>query len=331
MKKPINWKKILWNSCWIIFSIGLIVLFGASIQRKNNKKCSAIKIEITGAEKHMFIDEKDVMELLLVNGPIEGAMIHSLSLRKMETLVEQNAWVKNAEMFFDNNQVLQINIEERQPVARMFQIDGNSFYLDTAAVMLPLSNKLSVRVPVFTGFKKELIRDTPMIQQIIALSTYIGADSFFNAQIAQIDIRSDKRFELIPLIGDHRIVFGDASELAIKFKKLKAFYKTAWLQNGMNTYEILDLQYKNQLVAVKKGMAKAAADSAAAMSLLKNGAMFPSLTDSVAPKKMDTTIVKVLGASPKKANSTSKVASSSVKLSTQKNKKDKKKSKDKKQ
>lgn len=89
MKKPINWKKIIWNSCWIVFSIGLIVLFGASIQQKNKKKCSAIKIEIKGAEKHLFIDEKDVMDLLLANGPIQGSFIHSLPLRKMETAVEQ--------------------------------------------------------------------------------------------------------------------------------------------------------------------------------------------------------------------------------------------------
>jgi cell division protein FtsQ len=292
MKKPINWKKILWTSCWIIFSIGLIVLFGASIQKKNNKKCSAVKIEITGAEKHMFIDEKDVLDLLLSNGPIEGALIHTLPLRKMESLVEQNKWVKNAEMFFDNNQVLQISIEERQPIARMFQTDGSSFYLDTAAVILPLSNKLSARVPVFTGFVKESIKDTPLIHQIIDIATYIGADSFFTAQIAQIDIRPDKVFEMIPLMGDQKIVFGDASELSDKFKKLKAFYQTAWLQNGINTYETLDLQYKNQLVAVKKGTAKAVADSAAAMSLLKNGAMFPPLADSAATIKKDTISLK---------------------------------------
>jgi cell division septal protein FtsQ len=36
----------------------------------------------------------------------------------MEGVVEKNPWVKNAEMFLDNNQVLQVMIEERQPVAR---------------------------------------------------------------------------------------------------------------------------------------------------------------------------------------------------------------------
>jgi cell division protein FtsQ len=191
-------------------------------------------------------------------------------------------------MFFDNNQVLQIRIEERQPVARVFQTDGGSFYLDTAAVMLPLSNKISARVPAFTGFAKESNNDTLLIQQMIDLAKFIGSDSFFSAQISQIDIRPDKKFEMVPLIGDHVILFGDASDMVIKFKKLKAFYQSVWLINGMNTYETLDLQYKNQLVAIKKGTSKKVSDSAAAMVLLKNNILYPPLVDSAAAKKIDT-------------------------------------------
>jgi len=292
MNIPKNWKSILWSICWLIAGIALIFLFGASLQQKNNKKCTGVKVDITGAEKHLFIDEKDVMDLLNANGKIEGKSIHLLNLRQMESLVEQNKWVKNAEMFINNNQVLQINIEERQPIARVFQTNGNSFYLDTAAVFLPLSNKLSARVPIFTGLVEMKPIDSSLINQVVDLAKYITQDSFFSAQISQINIRSDNQFELIPLIGDQIIVFGDASDLAAKFNKLKAFYKSAWLQNGMNTYETLDIQFKNQVLAVKRGTAKAVADSAAAMALLKNGAMFLPLLDSVVSKPIDSIKIK---------------------------------------
>jgi len=292
MNIPKNWKSILWSICWLIAGIALIFLFGASLQQKNNKKCTGVKVDITGAEKHLFIDEKDVMDLLNANGKIEGKSIHLLNLRQMESLVEQNKWVKNAEMFINNNQVLQINIEERQPIARVFQTNGNSFYLDTAAVFLPLSNKLSARVPIFTGLVEMKPIDSSLINQVVDLAKYITQDSFFSAQISQINIRSDNQFELIPLIGDQIIVFGDASDLAAKFNKLKAFYKSAWLQNGMNTYETLDIQFKNQVLAVKRGTAKAVTDSAAAMALLKNGAMFLPLLDSVVSKPIDSIKIK---------------------------------------
>jgi len=290
MKKPLNWKKTLVRICWVLAGIGLIVLTGAAIQQKNNRRCREVRIEITGAEQHLFIDEKDVLDLLNAAGPVVGKPVQQLRLRQMESLVEQNKWVKNAEMFFNNNQVLQINIEERQPVARIFQTNGQSFYLDTAAVLLPLSSKLSARVPVFTGLPVKLLSDSALLRQVIDMARYIQADSFFSAQVSQIDITPDKKFEMIPLIGDQLVRFGDAADLENKFNRLEAFYRSAWLQYGINTYETLDLQYKNQVVGIRSGTAKAYADSAAALALIQNTAMFPPAMDSLPAKKQKGSI-----------------------------------------
>ncbi|MDD2793457.1 MAG: cell division protein FtsQ/DivIB [Sediminibacterium sp.] len=299
MKQPLNWKKGLMRICWILAGIGLFVLAGAAIQQKNNRLCKEVRIDITGAEQHLFIDEKDVLDLLNANDPVIGRPIAQLSLRQMESLVEQNKWVKNAEMFFNNNQVLQIYIEERQPVARVFQTNGRSFYLDTTAVFLPLSSKLSARVPVFTGFPEQQQPDSALLQQVINMALYIQADSFFSAQISQIDITPNRQFEIVPLVGDQLVRFGDASDLENKFKKLKAFYRSAWLQYGINTYETIDLQFKNQVVGVRRGTAKAFADSASALALIRNTAMFPPSIDSVqAGKKPDSVAVKKTVAKP---------------------------------
>ncbi len=54
--------------------------------------------------------------------------------------------------FFDNNMVLHAKISEREPVARIFTITGGSFYIDSSAHRMPLSDKMNVRIPVFTGF-----------------------------------------------------------------------------------------------------------------------------------------------------------------------------------
>ncbi|MGM3198787.1 cell division protein FtsQ/DivIB, partial [Bacillus cereus group sp. BC241] len=76
----------------------------------------------------------------------------------METSLETNPWVRNAEMYIDNQQVLQVLIEERQPVARVFTIQGGSFYVDSSGMRLPLSEKLSARVPMFTGFPSDNVK-----------------------------------------------------------------------------------------------------------------------------------------------------------------------------
>ena len=268
-----NWKKIVVNTLWVLAGIGTIVLLGAAMQKKNQKQCADIKIEITGVERHMFIDEKDVLDIINATGPVAGKAITALNLRQMETVVEKNPWVRNAEMFLDNNQVLQVRIEERQPVARVFTLEGASFYVDSNAMRLPLSEKISARVPMFTGFPstKEVLSkpDSLLLNDIVKLGKHILVDSFWMAQVAQVEITPQAGFELVPVIGDHIVNLGSAEELDRKFKHLYTFYQQAWMQNGINTYEKLDVQYSNQVVAVKKGTAKAMVDSARVHALLQ--------------------------------------------------------------
>jgi cell division protein FtsQ len=280
-----NWKKILITTVWLLAGAGTIVLLGAAMQKKNQRPCTDIKIEITGVERHMFIDEKDVLDILNSAGPVTGNKLSAINLRAIETVVERNPWVKNAEMFLDNNQVLQVEIEERQPVARVFTLDGNSFYLDSAAMRLPLSDKISARVPVFTSFpsnKKILAKpDSALLGSVVKLGRYINADSFWMAQVAQVDI-TPAGFELVPIIGDHIVALGNADELDRKFNRLYTFYRKAWLQNGINTYERIDVQYNNQVVAVRKGTYKKMVDSARSREIMNELMARAGLYDSSA-------------------------------------------------
>ena len=257
---------------WLLLGVGTIVLFGAAMVHKNKMPCSDVRVEITGAEEHLFIDEKDVLELINSHANINNVQMNRVDLKAIETELEKTAWVKNAELFFDNKQVLQVKIEERQPIARVFTVQGESFYMDETGVRLPLSDKLSARVPMFTNFpndKKVMASsDSLLLQGVVKMGRYITADSFWRAQIEQVDINPQGTFELVPTIGDQIIVFGDADEMENKFNALFTFYKKAWLQNGINTYEKLDIRFKNQVVALKRGTEVIEADSAKAKAAI---------------------------------------------------------------
>ncbi|TDO26969.1 cell division protein FtsQ/DivIB [Sediminibacterium goheungense] len=269
----IPWKKRLIQTAWILAGIGTVVLMGAAMQKKNRKTCSDVKIEISGIEEHMFIDEKDILELVNQQRKVIGTPISLINLRAMESALEKNPWVKNAEMYLDNQQVLQIQIEERQPVARIFTMQGGSFYLDSAGVRLPLSEKLSARVPMFTGFPSDNVKlskpDSLLLKDVVKLGMYILEDSFWAAQVAQIDIEPGREFELIPVFGDHVVSIGKADDLDAKFNRLYTFYKQAWLQHGIHYYEKIDVQFDKQVVAVRKGMGAIKQDSTAALALIR--------------------------------------------------------------
>ncbi|WP_026751282.1 cell division protein FtsQ/DivIB [Sediminibacterium sp. C3] len=250
--KKLNWKNIFILTAWALAAVGVVVLLGASIRQKNNRKLKGVVVEIKGAEKHMFIDEQDVLQLVNSPASVTGRPMRAVPLRKLEMQVKQNPWVNNAEMFFDNQQVLQVSIVEREPIARIFETNGQSYYIDTAMNRMPLSTKLTARVPVFTGYPISKKTDTTLMQSVILLSRLMNADSFLTAQIAQVDIVANKKFEMIPVLGEHLIAFGDSSLAADKLNRLKAFYQKAWLQHGINTYKIISLEYKGQVVAIKE-------------------------------------------------------------------------------
>ena len=46
----------------------------------------------------------------------------------METELEKDVWVKNAEIYFDSKDVLQAEVEEREPIARVFTTGTRSLY-----------------------------------------------------------------------------------------------------------------------------------------------------------------------------------------------------------
>jgi cell division protein FtsQ len=266
--KNIPWKKRLIQSVWLLIGVGTMVLFGSAMLQKNQKKCAGIQVEIAGATQNMFLDEKEILEILNLAGKLEGSPVGKINLRAFETVLEKNSWIQNAEMYFDNNQVLQVKVLERQPIARVFVNGGNSFYVDSTALRLPLSDKLSARVPVFTNFpsnKTALAKpDSILLEGIVKLATYINADSFWTAQIEQVHINGQSKFEMVPLIGNQLILLGDAEQLDKKFNRLKAFYEQALLGQGINTYEKLDVRFDKQIVAIRRGTEKAQIDSAEA-------------------------------------------------------------------
>ena len=266
-KKPYNIKNILLAALWVVIGAGTVVFLVAAIQKKDSKQCKGIDISISGASNNFFIDKSDIKKIITryAGQNAIGKPINQFNLVGMETALKKDVWIRNAELFFDNNEILQVTVEEREPVARIFTPGGNTFYIDSTNMMLPLSEKFSARVPVFTGFPSEVKilsgTDSNLLNDIKSISILIQQDSFLMALIDQVDITDQRNFELIPKLGNQVIVFGDASDAGKKFKKLQLFYKKVITNMGWNRYSIINLQYKDQVVAKIKGADDVSADS----------------------------------------------------------------------
>ena len=277
MSKPSKYtfRNILGAVTWILLGCGTIVLLVAAMKQKNNTRCRGIEIKINGVQNNFFIDKNDVAGFIeKTTGKPEGQLISSFDLYRVEALLEKNEWIKNAELFFDNNEKLVINIMEREPVARIFGADGSSYYIDTTARRLSLSDRFSARVPVFTNLPvKTLSRtksDSLLLRQVKDLGEYILKNPFWMAQVDQVNITPDRTFELVPKVGNQLIIFGTAENYKEKFDNLLIFYRNVVRKVGWNKYSQINVAFRGQVIGVKRGAEDIKMDSLRTIQLMKS-------------------------------------------------------------
>jgi cell division protein FtsQ len=253
-----NIRRIIFISIWVLAGAGFVLVLIAAVSSKSHQVCQGYEIEIKDAEKAIFIDKKDVEKVLTANHTIvlKNKPVQSIDLNIIEARLKKEPWINDAEIFFDNNEKLKVIVEQRKPIARIFSSSGGSFYIDSSGQRMPLSEKLSAKLPVFTGYpidakKNRTPAERKLIREVKDLSLFLLSNDFWMAQVSQIDITSSKEFEMVPTIGNHIIEFGDGTNYEAKFKKLFVFYTQVLSKTGMDKYERIKIQYNNEIIGVK--------------------------------------------------------------------------------
>lgn len=271
--KKYRMSQLLKVSIIMMLTAGVLVVTVAAIGNGEKEKIENIKINIRSSHDKDFVTNADIMQSLIKasGNSLKNQPIGSLNLTSLENHLLKNPWIRKAELFVDNNRTLRVNVEESTPVARVFTTDGRSFYVSASSEVLPLSDRYSARVPVFTDFpafrKKP---DSSLMAGVFTLGSFILNDKFWMSQIDQIAITENEKFVMIPKLGNQVVRFGNSEDHEEKFRKLFAFYKQVQEYSGWNKYKAIDLQFKGQVVAERRDASEIKADSLAAIRIMKN-------------------------------------------------------------
>lgn len=254
-------RKILFVAMWVLISGGMLILLIAAVGKQKRNTCKDYLITINGNNESLFFTGEEVVKTLKMaaRSSIKGQPKKSFNLLRLENLLEENQWVKEAQLYFDNKDVLHVSVIERKPIARIFTSGGKTFYIDDEAQIMKLSAKRTALLPVFTGFPDNNVKskeDSALLNDIKITAQLINTDSFWAAQVAQIDVKpseTDKswEFEMIPVVGNHVIKLGNGQNLTQKFERLFIFYKEVLSRTGFNKYKMIDVRYTGQVIGGK--------------------------------------------------------------------------------
>jgi cell division protein FtsQ len=252
-QRRVSVRKILQTLVTIVAVSGCAVAMISADRVQSARKISAVDIRVECPSGVHFVTEDAIRERLFRSRHLKPDVIRSgkLDERRMEAILDANPWVEEAEVYMDANRVLRIHVTQRVPAVRVFEESGNSYYLDAGLKSMPLSTQYTHYTPVVTGVPR--LRDDSagrvMKGTILGLVNRVSGKTFWASQVSQIDMRADGGFEIVPIIGDQRIIIGDTDLLDDKLANLMAFYQQVQNRVGWDRYRTIDLRYKDQVVA----------------------------------------------------------------------------------
>lgn len=254
--RRISFRKILQTLITLIALSGCALALISAGNRQANRHIQALDLVVESPAGVAFLNQAMVKRMLFNDRHISPGRLSlsGINERNMESILRANPWVESAQVYTDARQILHVRIRQRVPLLRIFEIDGNSYYLDGALQTMPISGSYAHYVPIITGVP-HLSNDSVSLSlkgKIAGLVRCIRKDSFWRAQVSQIDMRADGGFDLIPVLGRQRIILGDTLQMQDKLNRLFAFYHQIQNKVGWNQYKVLDLRFAGQVVASPK-------------------------------------------------------------------------------
>ena len=238
-------KKLLKIIKWGML-IALTVIVLAFTERKQEEQLAQLnQINIEMSEDH-FLTKNIVLQYIEKhNFAYDGVVFTQFYLNDLEEILLKHPAVKKAEVYSNQQGVVNINLQQKKAIVRIKTTDAD-YYLDEDGLEMPLSKAYTPRVIVVSGDANQQHHAS-----IYAFIQKINKSEFWESQITQLHFLGDQ-VVLIPRVGNQKIHLGMLVNTSEKLANLYQFYKQAMPIKGWQTYSDISLKYNNQIVCTKK-------------------------------------------------------------------------------
>lgn len=257
--------KILQISLWVLVIAGIIVSLSFVNKAREQQTFQKPHVIIDYETENRFVDEQDILNQILTAEDTADLLLKNYNVLELEEKLSTNSSIKDVQVYKTIDGQLNIEVKQRKPIVRVFS-KNDSYYIDENGKLMLWTNKYTSRLLVVSGeinepFNKRYqfnygnLQDTlqakTLLDDVYKIAKYIDESDFWKAQIEQIHVNKVYDMELIPKVGNHKIVFGGVENLESKFEKLMIFYQKGLSKTGWNEYSEINLKFKNQVVCTK--------------------------------------------------------------------------------
>jgi len=260
-------KKILSIITWILTAAGLLTLLGFARYDHYRQAVNGIQIEIKSQDqKPGFLSYQEMNRQIAGIINLESQpKISDINIRKLESQLLRNPYVLSAAASTSVNRKLNVTLQERKAMMRVYTTDDKSYFIDEQGIVFPTHPTHVIRALIASGNIEPLslnknstlslndtLKSLETLKAVHEIGTILLADDFMNVLIDQIYVTPKNQYELMTSIGGPSILLGDGKNLGQKISNVGHFYKAKAASSELHQYVMLNASYRNQIVCIKR-------------------------------------------------------------------------------
>lgn len=211
--------------------------------------CKTFDVVIEDSNQTQFVMTQDIVNLIKNKNvyPV-GKTFSEINTLAIRDTILTNRLIEKAEVYTTSKGGIVATVSQRQPVLRVISDTRGGFYIDNEREVMPVSPNFAVYVPIATGAIDEEFAQN----ELYDFAMFLKENPDWDAWVEQIVVRKNNDVEIIPRVGDFRIVLGDLENYSEKLAKFTLFIEKGLNVVGWNRYSEINLKYDNQVVCTRK-------------------------------------------------------------------------------
>ena len=222
----------------------VVIALSAMASYWMNRSVTISEFTFTG---HYFTTES---ELNAAAAPFMNQPVDSVNYMKLITALEQNRYVKRADINVETNGRLDVVITERTPLA-LLSSGADRVYVDREGVKLPVILGKAVDLPVLYGFSASALDDTLSDKAFDRARDFLVAvsnDPLADATISEVALDPVEGVVALSHENGVKLIFGDDT-YGERLHYWASFYAKVISKKGIERFRSIDFRFEGQIVA----------------------------------------------------------------------------------
>ena len=239
-----------------LMCVGAAFLRSADKKQKSQTICDGLSICIKGSNQ--FVTENDVRQYIANSyGIVSGQKLDSIQLHRIESILDSKSAVLKSQVWYTTDGILQVEVEQRNPVARFIREDAG-FYVDDRGCIFPLHSSYTAPVPVISGAVPVRVspdyrgmaaspQEQKWIEDVLSLLDYMDRSRKWRNRFSTISVASNGDIVMKSDVGKEKFIFGRPDDFDAKFSRIEDYYTRiapAWEEGH---YSTVNVKYDGQI------------------------------------------------------------------------------------